>query len=215
MGRLKSGCLGRPERSGSSSCGCSKRIPWFRATWLAGSERSEGKRYEDAAPWRLSTPMPDAARDTVVQPPVPGQGAGARVLRARRLGRHRDRRRLCRRRPHRRQQRAQLPHGRARAAARARGQRRAPRARARAGRGQRLEGAHRHQPELLDRVPRDVARAAARVRAEERHRHHAAGRLRRRAIPACRRSTSSATSSPSSPARKRRSRARPSGSSAV
>ena len=27
--------------------------PWFQLTWLAASERSEGKRYREAAPWRL------------------------------------------------------------------------------------------------------------------------------------------------------------------
>ena len=27
------------------------RHPWFSVTWLAASERSEGKRYADAAPW--------------------------------------------------------------------------------------------------------------------------------------------------------------------
>ncbi len=48
--------------------------PWFKLTWLAGSERSEGKRYADAAPWRLATPIPDRMRDMVVQAPTPGQG---------------------------------------------------------------------------------------------------------------------------------------------
>src|SRR5262245_14800427 len=48
--------------------------PWFRLTWLAGSERSEGKRYSDAAPWRLATPMPTDSASRIVQPPVPGQG---------------------------------------------------------------------------------------------------------------------------------------------
>ncbi len=33
--------------------------PWFNVSWLAASERSEGKAYADAAPWRLATPMPD------------------------------------------------------------------------------------------------------------------------------------------------------------
>ena len=38
--------------------------PWFDLTWLAASERSEGKTYEQAAPWRLATPMPDRIRGT-------------------------------------------------------------------------------------------------------------------------------------------------------
>jgi aspartate-semialdehyde dehydrogenase len=48
--------------------------PWFEITWLAASERSEGKTYEDAAPWRLATPMPDAVRKMKVDGCVPGRG---------------------------------------------------------------------------------------------------------------------------------------------
>ena len=37
--------------------------PWFRVTWLGGSARSEGKRYDEAAPWRLAAARPpDVAR---------------------------------------------------------------------------------------------------------------------------------------------------------
>ena len=48
--------------------------PWFRCTWLAASERSEGKPYMSVAPWRLSVPIPDAAADRVVDACVPGRG---------------------------------------------------------------------------------------------------------------------------------------------
>lgn len=48
--------------------------PWFKLTWLAGSERSEGKRYEDAAPWRLASAMPGPVRGRVVEAPVAGRG---------------------------------------------------------------------------------------------------------------------------------------------
>jgi aspartate-semialdehyde dehydrogenase len=48
--------------------------PWFEATWLAGSERSSGRKYAEACNWKLSTPMPDAAAAQVVQEPVPGKG---------------------------------------------------------------------------------------------------------------------------------------------
>lgn len=50
------------------------RHPWFKATWLAASERSEGKRYGDVAPWRLATPIPPAAADAVVEACTPGKG---------------------------------------------------------------------------------------------------------------------------------------------
>jgi aspartate-semialdehyde dehydrogenase len=48
--------------------------PWFEVTWLAASERSEGKPYAAAAPWRLSTPMPDAVRGLTVNACMPGRG---------------------------------------------------------------------------------------------------------------------------------------------
>ena len=48
--------------------------PWFDVQWLAASERSEGKSYEDAAPWRLAAPMPEAVRGKRVEACVPGRG---------------------------------------------------------------------------------------------------------------------------------------------
>jgi aspartate-semialdehyde dehydrogenase len=50
------------------------RHPWFTVTWLAASERSEGKRYADAAPWRLATPMPEAVAGMTVHACEPGKG---------------------------------------------------------------------------------------------------------------------------------------------
>ncbi len=41
--------------------------PWFRVTWLAASERSEGRTYAEAASWRLATPMPAWAASMPVQ----------------------------------------------------------------------------------------------------------------------------------------------------
>ena len=43
-------------------------------TWLAASERSEGKAYAEAAPWRLAAPMPEAVRGHKVDGCVPGRG---------------------------------------------------------------------------------------------------------------------------------------------
>jgi len=51
-----------------------ERHPWFEVGWLAASERSEGKKYADAAPWRLAAPMPDAVRDLNVGACTPGKG---------------------------------------------------------------------------------------------------------------------------------------------
>jgi aspartate-semialdehyde dehydrogenase len=48
--------------------------PWFRLTWLAASERSEGRAYRAAAPWRLASPMPDDLADRIVESCTPGSG---------------------------------------------------------------------------------------------------------------------------------------------
>src|SRR5688572_2394402 len=48
--------------------------PWFNLTWLAASERSEGKPYTSAAAWRLATPMPEICRTAIVDGCVPGKG---------------------------------------------------------------------------------------------------------------------------------------------
>ena len=48
--------------------------PWFKATWLAASERSEGKAYKAVAPWRLATPIPESLGAIVVDACVPGRG---------------------------------------------------------------------------------------------------------------------------------------------
>jgi len=33
--------------------------PWFRVSWLGASERSAGRKYRDAAAWRLTAPLPE------------------------------------------------------------------------------------------------------------------------------------------------------------
>ncbi len=46
--------------------------PWFKLVWLGASERSGGRRYADAATWRLSTPVPDDIGSLVVEASAPG-----------------------------------------------------------------------------------------------------------------------------------------------
>jgi aspartate-semialdehyde dehydrogenase len=41
--------------------------PWFRVTWLAASERSAGKRYDELA-WRLASPLPPDVGELRVAP---------------------------------------------------------------------------------------------------------------------------------------------------
>lgn len=48
--------------------------PWFELKWVAASERSAGRAYGDATAWRLSWPMPAAARDLPVEECRPGRG---------------------------------------------------------------------------------------------------------------------------------------------
>jgi aspartate-semialdehyde dehydrogenase len=45
--------------------------PWFRLTWLAASERSEGRRYREI-PWLLGGSPPESVRDLRIEQPVPG-----------------------------------------------------------------------------------------------------------------------------------------------
>lgn len=42
--------------------------PWFEVVEVTASERSEGKRYQDACHWFLSKPMPDYVKDMVLLP---------------------------------------------------------------------------------------------------------------------------------------------------
>jgi aspartate-semialdehyde dehydrogenase len=45
--------------------------PWFEVTWLAASDRSEGKLYAEATRWRLKTPMPAKIAGMRVSPAAP------------------------------------------------------------------------------------------------------------------------------------------------
>lgn len=48
--------------------------PWFKLGWLAASERSEGRKYAEAASWRLASPMPGECRGMAVDACAPGRG---------------------------------------------------------------------------------------------------------------------------------------------
>src|SRR3954469_11296066 len=74
MQKIDVGVLGATGMVGQQFITRLANHPWFRVSWLAASERSEGKRYADAAPGRLATPMPDSVRDMKVDGCVPGRG---------------------------------------------------------------------------------------------------------------------------------------------
>lgn len=71
--RLEVGILGATGTVGQQLIRLLDDHPWFRTAWLAASERSEGRAYRDAAPWRLSTPQPDGIADRPIEPCVPGK----------------------------------------------------------------------------------------------------------------------------------------------
>lgn len=74
MALIEVGVLGATGAVGQQFVRLLEGHPWFKLTWLAGSERSAGKRYADAAPWRLSAAMPADTADLIVQTPTPGTG---------------------------------------------------------------------------------------------------------------------------------------------
>lgn len=74
MERIDVGVLGATGMVGQQFVSRLARHPWFNLTWLAASERSEGKTYKAVAPWRLSTPIPDASAGRVVEACTPGRG---------------------------------------------------------------------------------------------------------------------------------------------
>lgn len=74
MDAIEVGVLGATGVVGQQFVSRLSRHPWFRCTWLAASERSEGKAYGSVAPWKLTSPMPGGAEDRIVQACVPGKG---------------------------------------------------------------------------------------------------------------------------------------------
>ena len=74
MDAIEVGVLGATGMVGQQFVSRLARHPWFRLTWLAASERSEGKPYRSVAPWKLSTPIPGEFSARVVEACVPGKG---------------------------------------------------------------------------------------------------------------------------------------------
>ena len=48
--------------------------PWFKPTWLAASERSEGRKYSEATTWRLGDPLPEGIGPRTLEACTPGRG---------------------------------------------------------------------------------------------------------------------------------------------
>jgi aspartate-semialdehyde dehydrogenase len=71
---IEVGVLGATGMVGQQFVSRLARHPWFRCTWLAASERSEGKPYKSVAPWKLTTAIPGGSADRIVEACVPGKG---------------------------------------------------------------------------------------------------------------------------------------------
>jgi aspartate-semialdehyde dehydrogenase len=69
--KLDIGILGATGMVGQRFIQLLENHPWFRITWLAASDRSSGKRYEDAAKWRLDTPCPERMARMTLSPAEP------------------------------------------------------------------------------------------------------------------------------------------------
>ncbi|MFQ6058172.1 MAG: aspartate-semialdehyde dehydrogenase [Anaerolineae bacterium] len=70
--KIRVGVLGATGMVGQRFVQLLKDHPWFEVTALAASDVSVGKPYGEACRWRVSADMPEAVRDTVVQPCQPG-----------------------------------------------------------------------------------------------------------------------------------------------
>ncbi len=71
MQQVEVGILGATGTVGQRFLELLAHHPWFRPTWLAASERSEGRLYGDAVRWKLATPLPDRFAQIPLSPAVP------------------------------------------------------------------------------------------------------------------------------------------------
>jgi aspartate-semialdehyde dehydrogenase len=65
------GILGATGMVGQRFIQLLENHPWFEIAWLAASDRSSGKKYGDAAKWRLEFPLPDRIANMTVSPADP------------------------------------------------------------------------------------------------------------------------------------------------
>src|SRR5215472_9618500 len=69
--RYPIGILGATGMVGQRFIQLLENHPWFEIAWLAASDRSSGKKYADAAKWRLDTPLPERIARMTVSPAEP------------------------------------------------------------------------------------------------------------------------------------------------
>jgi aspartate-semialdehyde dehydrogenase len=69
--RLSVGILGATGIVGQRFIQMLEHHPWFEVSWLAASDRSEGRPYAEAARWRLKTAIPANVAKMTVSPAKP------------------------------------------------------------------------------------------------------------------------------------------------
>ena len=69
--KLSVGILGATGIVGQRFIQMLEHHPWFEVSWLAASDRSEGRPYAEAARWRLKTAIPDRVARMTVSPAKP------------------------------------------------------------------------------------------------------------------------------------------------
>ena len=69
--KLSVGILGATGIVGQRFIQLLEHHPWFEVSWLAASDRSEGRSYGEAARWRLKTAIPDRVAQMTVSPATP------------------------------------------------------------------------------------------------------------------------------------------------
>jgi aspartate-semialdehyde dehydrogenase len=65
------GILGATGMVGQRFIQLLENHPWFEIVWLAASDRSSGKKYGEAAKWRLEFPLPERIANMTVSPADP------------------------------------------------------------------------------------------------------------------------------------------------
>jgi len=71
LNKLSVGILGATGIVGQRFIQLLEHHPWFEVSWLAASDRSEGRPYAEAARWRLRTAIPDRVARMIVSPATP------------------------------------------------------------------------------------------------------------------------------------------------
>jgi aspartate-semialdehyde dehydrogenase len=71
--RLRVGILGATGTVGQRFIQLLDEHPFFEVAWLAASDRSTGRCYEDAVRWKLETPIPATVRALPLSPATPAQ----------------------------------------------------------------------------------------------------------------------------------------------